>query len=360
MKRLRFLDWMRGLAVLLMIQCHTFNSLAREELRSSGPYVLSQVLGGMAAPLFLFMSGITLAFQMDGFDRRVADIPERWLKSVRRAAYILAIAFAFRFTNWLASQPHVDIHELTRVDILNAMGLALAVLSACALVPGKFRPLVAAGMGLAIAVAAPVVSNLNWTRTPAVIREYLVPVPSMGNFAFFPGAAYVAFGVALGALMRRAAAKLNALTLWSIFAGLVLVLTARYVSNARFSIYPHSDFWLDSPGLIFIRTGISLVILSSAWLWTEYCVWPRWSWVETLGRNSLMVYCVHIALVYGDLSKPLRGRVSLSVTALLCLLLVVLMVCLSAMWLRRKAQREAKWRAATTVATGSPQPANAY
>jgi uncharacterized membrane protein len=47
---------MRGLAVVIMIQCHTFNSFTRLDLRE-GAYVLTQFIGGMAAPLFLFMAG---------------------------------------------------------------------------------------------------------------------------------------------------------------------------------------------------------------------------------------------------------------------------------------------------------------
>src|SRR5262249_37076722 len=37
-QRLPFLDWTRGLAVLIMIQCHVFNSFTRVELRQDGPY----------------------------------------------------------------------------------------------------------------------------------------------------------------------------------------------------------------------------------------------------------------------------------------------------------------------------------
>jgi uncharacterized membrane protein len=45
-----------GLAVVIMIECHAFNSFVRMDLRDGGPYVLSQFVGGMAAPLFLFMA----------------------------------------------------------------------------------------------------------------------------------------------------------------------------------------------------------------------------------------------------------------------------------------------------------------
>ena len=61
---------MRGLAVIIMIQCHAFNSFTRMDLRQSGGYMLSQFVGGMAAPLFLFMAGMTSAFQMESLERR--------------------------------------------------------------------------------------------------------------------------------------------------------------------------------------------------------------------------------------------------------------------------------------------------
>jgi len=73
MKRFPFLDWMRGLAVVIMIQCHVFNSFAVPAVRDGGPYVLSQFIGGMAAPLFLFMAGMTTGFQMESLSSREPD-----------------------------------------------------------------------------------------------------------------------------------------------------------------------------------------------------------------------------------------------------------------------------------------------
>src|SRR4051794_24277304 len=109
---------MRGLAVLLMIQCHTFNSFTRPEVREGGPYVLSQFFGGMAAPLFLYMAGMTLAFQMESVARRESDRVVRWGKALRRGGYVLFVAYLFRFSNCVASLPKPDWHELTKVDIL--------------------------------------------------------------------------------------------------------------------------------------------------------------------------------------------------------------------------------------------------
>ena len=146
---------MRGLAVLVMIQCHTFNSFTRMDLREGGPYVLSQFVGGMAAPLFLLMAGMTTAFQMESLERREASPWRRWAISLRRAGYILTIAFTFRFTNWVFSMPHASAAEMTKVDILNCMGVGMAALAVGAVFRGNARIRFAVLAGAAIAAASP-------------------------------------------------------------------------------------------------------------------------------------------------------------------------------------------------------------
>ena len=157
---------MRGLAVIIMIECHVFNSFTRMDLRQSGGYLLSQFVGGMAAPLFLFMAGMTSAFQMESLERRESRRARRWLKALERAAYILFIAYLFRFTNWLGGLPKPEMHEFLKVDILNCMGLAMLVFSVAALFDLNQRVRFTLAVALAVAVAAPFMSGLNWTGVP--------------------------------------------------------------------------------------------------------------------------------------------------------------------------------------------------
>jgi len=322
---------MRGLAVVVMIQCHTFNSFTRMDLRDGGAYVYSQFVGGMAAPLFLFMAGMTLAFQMEGLERRVPSFPLRWVGALRRAGYVWGIAYLFRFTNWLGSWPNGDIQELTKVDILNCMGLAMAALAALAMVPSKHRAQVGVAAGLAIAAAAPVVANLDWSGTPQWIHEYLAPGQGRGRFAFFPCASYVAFGLGLGTIVRRTAAeRIERLMQWSVPVGFALVFTAQYFSNLPYSIYARSSFWTDSPTLILIRVGIVLLMVAAAYLWTEFCAGAGWSWMQALGKTSLMAYWVHVLLVYGALTKGMRRGLDIPQAAAATVAVTALMVGLSA------------------------------
>ena len=103
----------------------------------------------------------------------------------------------------------------------------------------------------------------------------------------------------------------------------------------------------------------SLLCLAAAYLWTEYCAGPRWSWMQCLGRNSLMVYWVHVMLVYGDIWKPLKGTMSISQTVVATVIVTLLMIAMSAAWLSWKARRAEKWRIATSVAGNSSRPLTA-
>ena len=343
---------MRGLAVVIMIQCHVFNSLTRMDVRDGGPYVFSQFIGGMAAPLFLFMAGMTMAFQMDSLERRETVASRRWLISMRHAGYILGIAFLFRFTNWAASFPNAQTSELTKVDILNCMGLAMVVFSVASLFGHTGRLRFAVAGAALIAGLAPLVANLDWGSTPSLVREYLAAGTNSGRgrFAFFPCAAYLGFGIAAGATVRRAAAeRMERVMQWSVLIGFTLVFVAQYFSNIPYSIYPKSNFWSDSPALIFIRTGISLLLLAGSYLWTEFAAGPRWSWMQCVGKNSLMVYWVHVMLVYGTWVNPIKRKLSVPLAALATVIVILMMIALSALWLRWKARR------ALSLAAGNSQ-----
>src|SRR5215472_14007365 len=171
MPRFRFLDWMRGLAIIVMIQCHAFNSLTRPDLRNDRAYIASQFVGGMAAPLFLFMAGVTFGFQMDSLERREPRLSRRWLFALRRAGYIFAMAILFRLFCFMGSLPNPDWPDLLKVDILNCMGVAMAALSLAALFRGTQRMRFAAIAAVVIAGAAPLVREIPWQSAPPLLHD---------------------------------------------------------------------------------------------------------------------------------------------------------------------------------------------
>src|SRR5579859_7589848 len=131
-ERLHYLDWLRGLGAVIMLQGHVFHSFLKPELRSGGPFMMSQFVGGMPPAIFLFLTGVTLAFLMDSTERKGLQPEARYSAALRRAGYLFLLASAFRLQMWISGCP-APWTDLLRVDILNAMGFSVAVLSVMAL-----------------------------------------------------------------------------------------------------------------------------------------------------------------------------------------------------------------------------------
>src|SRR5712671_6439202 len=128
-QRLLYLDWLRGIAALTMLQGHVFHSFLRNDLRPGGPYQLSQFAGGMPPAVFLFLLGVTFAFLMDSQERKGVSPAGRVLAAMRRSGYLFAVAFLFRLQLWVVSMDKSPWTDLFRVDVLNVMGLSLLLLS---------------------------------------------------------------------------------------------------------------------------------------------------------------------------------------------------------------------------------------
>jgi hypothetical protein len=316
------------MAATIMLQGHVFHSFARPELHNSGPYVISQFIGGIAPAIFLFLTGVTLAFLMHGLERKAAGRHERLRAALRRAGYLALLAVAFRAQLWMFAYPQSPWTDLFRVDILNCMALAILSMSWMAVQTTAQRVHSGVVMGLLIACAAPLVSLVPKDATPGIVATYLTP--DANYFSYFPWAAFVGFGISGGSILRLVTADhLHRVMQWASILGFGLIISGQYFSNLPYSLYPATDFWINSPGLIFIKLGVILVLLAVTFLWTHHGSGQGWSWVRQLGTTSLLVYWVHIELVYGRWFGYWKGSLSIAECALAAVVLIVSMIALS-------------------------------
>ena len=321
-QRVLFLDWLRGVAAIIMIQGHTFDAFTRPESRKGSAFIYSQFFGGEAAAIFLLLTGVTYAL---GMNRREGLSPwKRVTAALRRARYLFLLAVIFRVQNWIFDYPRSKVSDLLKVDILNLMGAAACLLAVLALASGINRVRWALVAGAAIACASPLMSLLPASGLHYSIRNYFVP--SYDGFSIFPWGAFLAFGIAAGSiipLVRRT--DWSRVMQWCALLGFALLLGGQYFSNLPYSIYPSSEFWLNSPGLIFCKLGVAMLLGSAAFLWTEYLSFG-WSFVRQLGTTSLVVYWTHVELEYGRLAADFRQTLGPFATFVVAIFMVGLML----------------------------------
>jgi uncharacterized membrane protein len=299
-----YLDWARGVAVLIMIQAHLFDSWTRADARNTWPFAWAMIVAGFGAPLFLFLAGTSVALSAGSKWRRGGDISAAATAVMKRGGWLFLLAFVFRIQAWVLGWGAP--RSLLKVDILNIMGPSIV---AAAFVWGAFRTVrarvIASGaVLLAITFLTPAV---RWTpvldRLPNPIEAYVRPIPGLSNFYFFPWAGFVFAGMLVGVLLDNAGvpeaeSRVNA----RLFAAGSALTIASGAASFFPTPYTHSDFWTTSPAFFLLRTGILVVLIPAAYVWQKLVTRASWSPIQQLGRTSLFIYWIHVEMIYGLIS----------------------------------------------------------
>jgi uncharacterized membrane protein len=312
--RRTYLDVLRGVAVLVMIEAHVIDSWTRAADRAQPWFGRSLILGGFGAPLFLFLAGLAVSLSASSKALRGGDEQAASKAVQKRGLEIFFLAFLFRLQAFIISQS--SALSLLKVDILNIMGPSII---GTAWLWGAVKSHRARLVGFAaataiIAFATPIVRAFGWLAgLPDFLEAYIRPVPGLTNFAIFPWVAFVPAGALVGALIAAAPERVNETRL-NIMLGVcgVALAVAAYAASFLPSPYARSSFWTSSPSFFFLRLGLLVTAVGAAYFWEQRPSAPeRWSPLQLLGRSSLFIYWIHVEMVYGVVSIPLHGGLSL-------------------------------------------------
>src|SRR5262249_43465710 len=136
---------------------------------------------------------------------------------------------------------------------------------------------------------------------PPFILAYLNGNGNGAFFSFFPWAAFTLAGITFGYLLLEGKERIGEP---GFFKGVAVVGVAAYVVGTamRWSPvfeYGFFDYSLTSPHFFLVRLGWILLILCVAYLWCRRDSASRWSPLIILGQGSLVVYWLHMEIVYG-------------------------------------------------------------
>jgi len=326
--RLVYLDWMRGLAVLIMLQGHVMDAWVRPADRSGEWFWLSQFLGGLPAPIFLFLVGVSLALVLDRMRTKGASSRELALKVLRRGGWILLLAYIFRVEQFLMWYPASDWRGIFKVDTLNCIAICTLIVGLLSVACKSRRT----NIVLLSAVTCGFVFVTPWIYPlkglPSFILSYLNGNNHPSYFSFFPWSGFTLAGMLFGYLLLDARMKIGEREFFKRVAagGIFIYAIGAAMSLTRIFEYGYFDYSLTSPHFFLVRLGWILLILYGAYLWSNRESAGRWSPVITLGQASLVVYWVHMEIVYGRIFHDLGQSLELSKAALQLLWLVPFMI----------------------------------
>lgn len=316
--RVRTVDLFRLLATLQMVQGHTLDAVLSAPLRTGPWFEAWSWARGLTSVAFLFVTGLSFHLAtVVQLDRHLRDRPAIG-RRFGRGALLLGIGYALHAPIVLTSVPLEEALRLAViVDVLHAIGVALWVLELTVLVARSAA--LSAVVWAVLAVAALAIAPFTAQLSPeGPLRPLLNFVTPLGGsiFPLVPWTAHVLLGAALAPWLLVADARRR---VWRFaIAALALLCVGALARTAEWTL-PAAH--LSRAGAV-LAVGAGLAALEPVALRL-----PSWAW--RLSGETLFIYVVHIALVYGS-GLSLRTLVGQTLPLVPALGVALLMVVFSA------------------------------
>lgn len=242
--RIHAFDWLRGVAVVVMIQTHCQVLLKKGLIETKWGWELVRI-DGLVAPAFVFSAGFALALvqvRAALAGRREAQAK----KTLKRLGEVLLVA---SFINFIWFPVLREPKWLFRIDILHCIGLSL-LLALPLLVGLSTRPQVLRWVMLALAATVFTVSPFfeDVGGIPSLFlntKTGVLDATTGATFPLLPWAGYVFLGASFGATVAMMKTEGQ---LWRWLGLLIGVGALLWWKDMQVKdLYPPHNFWLTNP-----------------------------------------------------------------------------------------------------------------
>jgi uncharacterized membrane protein len=305
--RLVFIDLLRGWAILVMIEVHVFNTFIFPELKLTAWYHYLNFVNGLVAPSFTFISGFVFLLASQKKIESFRAYGSAFWKQIGRIALIWIIGYAlhlpfFSFYRSITESTESQLLSFYQSDILHciAIGLLLLFLLRLSIKNDLTYRKVLFLSGLLVVLTTLFIWDYDFTKwIPASIAAYLNG-QHYSIFPLFPWLAFMLFGgyFASGYISAREQQREKSFILRFALIGASLIIVCAIEGVLPFNLHIGTSDIRANPFFFFERLGIVIVLLTICWFYAEYRKTER-SFVLDASRESLMVYTVHLLVIYG-------------------------------------------------------------
>lgn len=297
--RYDWLDYLRGIAALWMIEVHVVDVALDPRWHTAWWFPWLSLTHGFVAVAFLFCAGGAFAITLE---RKLAAY-RRWERPLwdylAKLGLLLVLGYWLHLPGFsLERTLHATQDELRRLadcDILQCIAasslLALAIGITTERAP-LYRSIYAV-LTAAIASLTPWVWEQHLDeKLPLFLGAFVAPQP-VSKFPLFPFAAYFFAGAVAVPLIRSCSRR----ALWWLLVGSTVA--AAGLLAVGFS--SPKQWWHTSPGHVGFRLAGTVVLLTALILGAERIARLRVrSILRLAGQQSLWIYVFHLILVYGS------------------------------------------------------------
>lgn len=357
--RLTFIDVMRGIAVVWMIETHVIDVVLNEWLKKGAGYGLLNISNGFVAVSFIFCAGagFWLAAQKKVNDYKEFK-PPLWIY-LRRLMLILIIGYCLHLPtpslSGLFDVPTESWMMFYESDILQCIVYTSLISLVLLLVIPRLNivPLVFGVLAFAVFFISPWIWSWNSMSSLPAFLGALFAEPPISKFPLFPWSGYFFGGVALTALFMQSKNKsrLSWLIILSGFAISAMMINFKLLGTE----YPEiSNWWKGSPGHSLFRFFGTVGVFGLLYLTEKYYKNNMLGkHLRIAGQESLFLYVSHLLIVYNSMNMGIDFIFGTSLNYMQSLLIFVLitLICYAGAyyWHKLKANNIKRARFVMTV-----------
>ena len=323
--RLTWIDLLRGVAVVGMLETHVMNVFLDSAYDHAGWRHQLSFYNGLLAPAFLWIAGYIQGLSI----RKAQSAGKPVITSARlRRLGLVALIGYFLHVPWHLWGAGTFSPESWRIamqaDILQCMAVSLTLLLLAGKAGSRWFDLVTLVLVGFFVFAAPAAQYWH-TGLP-----FLDPFINHDLGSLFPLFPWVGF-CAAGSLASR----------WEISWRTVLPVALGLIALA--TIFKPTGYSYVHPSFFVERLGWLGLLITLIWVVSQRFA-P--AWLQLAGRESLCIYVSHLLLLY---SFPYQGTTlnlavgpTLSIPMTVGIFLLILLLCLGIAWLNEKRKLHAR------------------
>jgi len=330
----------------LMVQGHTLDVLLTPAVQSAPWYNFWLFCRGFTAPTFMMLAGFSFALATVKRWREHITLASPVFKRLRRFAFFVLLGYSMRIPvhslrdlRWVSPE---GWQNFLQMDVLQTIGLTLIALELLVVALGnkKLFAMVSGVLAVVIALGAPLAWNsAAFNGLPLAIRSALLGTTG-SNFPLLPWSAYLFLGAALGMAYATVGEWSPRVLRYAIPVGLLFIAAGVNLENVSLHLYGPANFWPTTPHLFLTRIGFVTTIIGLASM-AERWVPFKASSVRSLAEESLVVYFVHVSLLYGSIWNPgikqyIGGTMGFAHAYIFVLAMITIMMTMAYYWNRAK------------------------
>jgi len=327
-----------------MVEVHVFNAFLQPELRQTGWFSVLNFINGLVAPSFLFVSGFAFQVSSSGKLAEMRKFGKAFWKKIIRIFQIIIIGYAlhlpyYSFSKIINKSTPQQLDSFFTVDVLQCIGFGLLFLFTARLLikSDKFYNYFLIVSLIIISLISPFVWKIDFNQyVHAFIGNYF----NRMHGSLFPVFPWINFLLAGGIFARyfveaRELNKEERFIKISVIVGLVVLLLGHLFYSGLFpktltSIMPNPVFFLE-------RLGYIIVLFYLCWI-VDRKTNIKNSFVMDASRESLLVYWLHLVIIYGMFWDGKSLAIELGMTLNLIeaigstIILIILMIIAAKFW----------------------------